>query len=150
VSPSSGLILLDTSILIHLLRASTLGSRVSDEHSLRKRAERPLISIVSVGEVLAFAKKQAWGDAKTSKLRELIQQCVVVDISSNEVIEHYATIDAFCHAQGKSVGKNDLWIAATAAATGALLLTTDKDFDPLHEQFLKRAWYDPAPPKKEP
>jgi len=42
------------------------------------------------------------------------------------------------------MGKNDLWIAATAHVTGATLLTTDKDFDHLDPQFLVRVWINPA------
>ncbi len=34
------------------------------------------------------------------------------------------------------MGKNDLWIAATANATGATLLTTDSDFDHLSPNFI--------------
>lgn len=41
------------------------------------------------------------------------------------------------------MGKNDLWIAATAAAMGATLLTTDRDFDRLAPRFLSRIWIDP-------
>jgi tRNA(fMet)-specific endonuclease VapC len=37
-----------------------------------------------------------------------------------------------------------LWIAATAHVTGATILTTDRDFDPLHGLFLQRDWVDPA------
>lgn len=149
MNSNTGPVLLDTSILIHLLRGSALGVQVADAHSLKKRTERPLLSIVSVGEALAFARKRAWGESKTSKLRELIEQLVVVDINSSPVLERYAALDAFCEGAGKAVGKNDLWIAATAAATGALLLTTDKDFDPMHGHFLNRAWYDPALLSKE-
>jgi tRNA(fMet)-specific endonuclease VapC len=145
VTPASGLLLLDTSVLLHLLRATALGSRIADEHSLKNRGERPLTSIVCVGEALAFAKKRGWGAPRVSKLHELIHQLVIVDINSIEILEGYATADAFCEGRGKVLGKNDLWIAATAAATGALLLTTDKDFDPLHEEeLLRRVWYDPA------
>jgi predicted nucleic acid-binding protein len=36
-----------------------------------------------------------------------------------------------------------LWIAATAHATGARLLTTDHDFDHLDPTFLARDWIDP-------
>ncbi len=148
MSQASGLVLLDTSILIHLLRATALGSRVADEHSLRSRGERPLVSIVSVGEAMAFAKKRGWGAPKVSKLRELIHQLVVVDINSHDVLDSYATLDAFCEGKGRALGKNDLWIAATTMVTGALLLTTDKDFDPLHDaSFLRRVWYDPATSK---
>ena len=37
-----------------------------------------------------------------------------------------------------------LWIASVARATGATLLTTDKDFDHLHPTHLQRVWIDPA------
>ena len=42
------------------------------------------------------------------------------------------------------MGKNDLWIAATAKATGATLLTTDKDFDHLYPGQINRIYIDPA------
>lgn len=145
MSPASSLILLDTNIILHLLRASVLGDKVATEHSLRGRSERPLISIVSVGEALAFAKKRGWGAPKVAQLREQLHQLVIVDINTADVLEHYASLDAFCESHGRALGKNDLWIAATAAAADALLLTTDKDFDPLHAaKLLRRAWYDPA------
>jgi predicted nucleic acid-binding protein len=34
------------------------------------------------------------------------------------------------------MGKNDLWIAATAYAMNAMLLTTDGDFDHLENAFI--------------
>lgn len=42
------------------------------------------------------------------------------------------------------MGDNDLWIAATAKVTGALLLTTDKDFDHLYPVHLQRDWINPV------
>ncbi|WNG36962.1 type II toxin-antitoxin system VapC family toxin [Archangium violaceum] len=145
MTSTPGLVLLDTNTLIHLLKATTLGGRIADEHSLKSRSDRPLISIVTVGEALAFATKRGWGAPRITKLRELIHQLVIVDINSTDVLEHYAALDAFCEVRGRALGKNDLWIAATTAATGALLLTTDKDFDPLHqENLLRRVWYDPV------
>jgi tRNA(fMet)-specific endonuclease VapC len=41
------------------------------------------------------------------------------------------------------MGKNDVWIAATAKATDVVLLTTDKDFDHLHDVLITRIWIDP-------
>jgi tRNA(fMet)-specific endonuclease VapC len=35
------------------------------------------------------------------------------------------------------MGKNDLWIASTAALLGLTLVTTDKDFDHLHLVFME-------------
>jgi predicted nucleic acid-binding protein len=36
----------------------------------------------------------------------------------------------------RNMGKNDLWIAATALATKATLITTDKDFDHLQNIYF--------------
>ncbi len=36
----------------------------------------------------------------------------------------------------RTMGKNDLWIAATAFVYDAALITTDNDFDHLHSVFL--------------
>ena len=40
------------------------------------------------------------------------------------------------------MGKNDLWIAATASVLDLTLLTTDKDFDHLKDVFLDLAFVD--------
>lgn len=66
----------------------------------------------------------------------------------DELTQAYAIIDAY--SQGKhplkklpegisarNMGKNDLWIAATAHLLKADLLTTDKDFDHLNSIFCK-------------
>jgi hypothetical protein len=41
------------------------------------------------------------------------------------------------------MGKNDVWIAATALHTGLPLLTTDKDFLFLDNNPLKVFWINP-------
>jgi len=45
------------------------------------------------------------------------------------------------------LGKNDLWIAATAIAFSATLLSTDADFDPLHPTFIRLERLAPNSPK---
>lgn len=42
----------------------------------------------------------------------------------------------------RNMGKNDLWIAAAASVLNAKLLTTDKDFDHLNEEFLEVIYID--------
>jgi tRNA(fMet)-specific endonuclease VapC len=78
----------------------------------------------------------------------LRQEFLIIPVDSDELYELYeiyAEIDAF--SQGKSnkynanfsarnMGKNDLWIAATAALLNAKLLTMDKDFTHLNEVFV--------------
>lgn len=42
------------------------------------------------------------------------------------------------------MGKNDLWIAASAIETESVLLTTDRDVDHLSPMHLKLWWLDPV------
>jgi predicted nucleic acid-binding protein len=41
------------------------------------------------------------------------------------------------------MGKNDIWIAATASVLNATLITTDNDFDHLNGVFLPVIYIDP-------
>ena len=41
------------------------------------------------------------------------------------------------------MGKNDLWIAATAYASNSVLLSTDKDFAHLHDEWINYVYVDP-------
>ena len=82
-----------------------------------------------------------------SKLENILADVLIVPLDSEDVIEAYAEIDAY--SQGKhpekplpkgitarNMGKNDLWIAATAYALGAKFFTTDKDFTHLQDTYL--------------
>lgn len=104
-----------------------------------------MLSIVTVGEGLALSKRLSWGPAKIAALEQLFDDCVIVDIT-DEILETYAEIDTYLIRAGKAVEQNDIWIAATAIASGAHLLTTDKDFDPLYPAYLDRTWIDPQRP----
>ncbi len=138
-------LLLDTGILIHLVRDNSIGRTIDSRFRLRMRSERPLVSIITVGEALAFARKLSWGPAKLAALEGLFEDLVVVDLS-DEVLELYAEVDFFLGRSGKPIEQNDMWIAATAIVSGAHLITTDKDFDPLFPAYLDRTWIDPQRP----
>lgn len=142
--PNTALVLLDTNVLVQLIRKSALGERIESEYQLSSRQERPLISVVTVGEMRALALKFGWGLKKVADLTALLHELVIVDINSDAVIANYAEIDRLSEQGGRPMGKNDIWIAATAAATNAWLLTTDKDFDHLHGTRINREWVDPA------
>ena len=137
------LILLDTNVLVHLVRGNEFGQAVNKSYGLTERKERPLISVVTVGEMLSLAKKLTWGDEKQAKMLDLVRELVLVDINSEPVLRSYAAIDEYLRQNGRTIGKNDIWIAATVAATSATLLTTDRDFDPLHESFIQRIYVGP-------
>jgi tRNA(fMet)-specific endonuclease VapC len=140
--PASGY-LLDTNILLHLLRGNTLGQRIDQQFGLRSTIANCVISVVTVGEMESLARKFKWGQGRIGALKKLLADVPWVDINDREIIDYYGQIDNFSDTTGRPMGKNDVWIAATVHVTQLTLLTTDKDFDHLHDKFLKRIWVDP-------
>lgn len=134
----SELLILDTNIVIHLIRDNEVAKRVDAAFQIRHRPDRPLISVVTIGESLSLARQFRWGVEKCQTLEALLREFVVVGIDSRPVLERFGEFHAFTKSVGRTVAHNDLWIAATAAATGAHLITTDHDFDPLHPQYIRR------------
>ncbi len=141
--PEDRSILLDTNIVVLLCRGGEAGQRIDRRYALSSRRSAPLISVVSVGELLTFARRAEWGVKKEARLRELLEHLVIVDINREPVLSAYVEISAHIERTGTPMGQqNDIWIAATARASGAVLLTTDKDFDVLHPHLITRAWVD--------
>ncbi len=108
-----------------------------------------VISLIVVGELEAFAMKPDWGIQRLAFMRYMINRFPVVDLERN-IIPFYAQVDAF--SQGKlgtlrltgsarNMGKNDIWIAATALYLDMELHTTDGDFDHLTALGLRLVKY---------
>lgn len=142
---------LDTSILVHYLKSTPLYTKVESTFQLSGTDAEPIISSVSKGELVSFAIQRNWGPQRILKLETLLSQLVSIDISISDHDLHkaYATMDAYSKRKiadsnghlipgsARTMGKNDLWIAATAKVLGAELLTTDSDFDHLDGVFIK-------------
>ena len=137
---------LDTNILLHYLRGTALSIWI-DQHyrPLDSTINESIISVVTVGELRALAKINHWGQRRLDKIDDLLEELLITDINTEDLIERYAEIDAFSHDKiigrplgmtARNMGKNDLWIAAITSILDATLLTTDKDFNHLHNQYL--------------
>ena len=107
---------------------------------------RTVLSVVVAAELEAFALKADWGYQKVRVMRAISERFGVVDITER-LLPAYARIDAY--SQGKlkidplpagmsarNMGKNDLWIAATALYFEMELHTADNDFDHLTDLGL--------------
>lgn len=138
--------LLDTNIIILYSRDSDISKRIEEEYQLFDESNTLAVSVVTLGEIDAFIKKLGIGEKKRQKMNTLLNQLAKVKLNSKPIIQRYGTIDAF--SQGKlkdkpsnftarNMGKNDMWIAATASVYGLTLLTTDKDFDHLKYEFVQ-------------
>jgi len=140
--------LLDTNILLHLVRKSPIKAKVEQEFRLSDAQNTVLVSVVSLGEIRSLAIQNQWGERRIEILNAILKEYLVADINSEDVIERYAEIDAFSQGKlpGKPLGltsrnmsKNDLWVAATASVLEATLITTDADFVHLKGAFLDLA-----------
>ena len=143
----SGLYLFDTNVVLALVRGSALGTYIDTSFRLSAGKRRPAISVVTHGELRVLASRNGWGGAKLAALQNALNALVTVDINVAEVIDAYVEIDVYSqqHPDGaRNMGKNDLWIAACAKASGATLLTTDKDFDHLTPGMISVEYVDPA------
>lgn len=132
------LLILDTNIVIHLIRDNEVAKRIDAKFQIRHRPDRPLISVVTIGECLSLVRQFGWGATKSQALESLLREFVVVPIDTRPILERFGEFHAFTKSKGKTLGHNDLWIASTAAATGAHLVTTDNDFDVLHPDHIRR------------
>ena len=147
--------ILDTGILLGLTRGAQWARRAFDRLELNDPGTTVFTSVVCHGEILALAERNGWGEPKRYKLGRVLDGLPRLDIGKGGILKAYALVDAWTHGRhvvapndapppkpARSMGKNDLWIAATAHASGAVLVTTDRDFDHLHGVWLNRELVD--------
>jgi len=124
-------LVLDTNILVHLLRGKQAARVIERLYKVSQRTPRAVISVVTKGELKALAYKFEWGADKQLSLNAMLTGLPAADISHSTVHDAYASLDFASMGLGVKMGKNDLWIAATTLVIGGALLTTDGDFDHL-------------------
>lgn len=125
-------LVLDTNILLHLLRGKKAAEFLEREYGISRRSPRAIISVVTKGELKALGYKFDWGPTQHERLDAMLAGLPAADISHRAVWNAYAEIELSSIALGVKMGKNDLWISATTLLiVGGVLLTTDADFDHL-------------------
>lgn len=119
---SSGrLFLLDTSILIYLLKGAP--ESVARKIDRLKPEDRLGMSWVTWAELLLGALRSTRSEQVRKQL-EGIQQVIPVLLPESPLIcSYHAEHAARLRAAGTPIGGNDLWIAAHALALGATLVT---------------------------
>ncbi len=106
-----------------------------------------LISVVVEGELEAISLRNRWGIKKRQSLDVFLSTVPIIEITS-EISKTYAKIDAYSQGlldgiplpkgmSARNMGKNDLWIAATALFFNANLHSDDGDFEHLTNLGIK-------------
>lgn len=116
-----GLGLLDTSVLIAAEKGRSLRAEALPDSAA--------ISIVTVAELRASVLSAPDIDSRNRRLSTLerISGTAILPIDHG-VARVWAGMRAYLAASGKGVSVNDLWIAATAAASEMPVVTQDHDF----------------------
>jgi tRNA(fMet)-specific endonuclease VapC len=136
--------LYDTNILVYAIRNEKHWQFISETAQLDITQDN-VMSVVSWGELYSLARQNKWGIKRFDLIDRLDEVFIIADIFEMEIIQAYADIDAYSRGKldgrplgtsARTMGKNDLWIAATASVLGITLLTTDGDFDHLNGVFL--------------
>lgn len=106
--------------------------------------------MVTKAELASFIAQNNWGKSKIDKLNKILEEITYIEISNADqlLIDSYTEIDAFSKRKikdksgnlldgsARKMGKNDLWIAATAYSLDIPLMTTDGDFDHLNGSMM--------------
>ncbi len=149
--------LLDTGLLLGLTREASWARQAFEQLNLNDREAAAFTSVICHGEILALAEKNGWGEKKRVRLDSILRGLPKLDINREKVLNAYARIYAWTHGNpvddpcgapppkpAVSMSQNDLWIAATAHAYSAVLLSTDKGFVHLNGVWLDFIYIQPA------
>ncbi|UZD23928.1 type II toxin-antitoxin system VapC family toxin [Algoriphagus halophytocola] len=140
-------VLLDTSLILHYMRGDATYSRVEEEYNLlTDPGTIILLSAISIGEIEGFFLRKNYGQKQTERWRKLLEKSIILSIDGRDekLMQAYAEIQSYCQnnhptlnaGKSKTIGQNDMWIAATASVINAILFTKDKDFVHLKEEFI--------------
>ena len=133
----SELYLFDTNILVHLVRDDATGQQIKANYKPYTLNPKPRFCVVSEGELRSLALQFLWGGHKLNQMEFALAHLGRLTIEKPDAMNAYAMLDAYSKAQGITMGKNDLWIAATTFCADARLVTTDGDFAHLTPGFIQ-------------
>ncbi len=143
-------IVIDTCVFIHIVRDTATGKKCLEELEKYDEAANVIVSVATKAELESFIAQNNWGKPKIERLNKILEEITYIDISNADqlLIDSYTEIDAFSkrkikdksgnllNGSARKMGKNDLWIAATAYSLDIPLMTTDGDFDHLDDTMM--------------
>ena len=127
----AGRLLPDTNAFIALLKGDAGLAVVLDG------ASEVLLSAVVLGELTYGALNSQRVEANLHRLESLRGQCRFAPVDDG-VVRQYGRIRLALKRKGQPIPENDIWIAATAAASGATVLTDDEHFEAVEGLMLER------------
>jgi tRNA(fMet)-specific endonuclease VapC len=128
----------DTNILIYLSKNSQL---VSSKIAINTNTDKVYISVVVLAELRSISLQNNWSQARLEVNEDLKDTYTQIDSYSQR---RNSSFQSYPFNTPRNMGKNDLWIAATASLLNLTLVTTDADFDHLHNVFINIKYIPPT------
>ena len=94
-------LVLDTNVLLCWVRNDTTWHYLRDEYDLAGDAAKPIVSAVSIGEILALAHRNDWGAKKRDDLERVIAALRVIEVDYSEILDLYAELDKFSNSSSR-------------------------------------------------
>jgi predicted nucleic acid-binding protein len=136
---------LDTNILIGLGRHEAFQDYLLGQFLTLE--DEVIIPSVCLGELESMSLRKRWGAARWEYLLKILEAFEVHPIQGEALYTAYANIETYSQNQhptrkrpdkkSDKMGKNDLWVAATAHVLEATLITADKDFVHLDGEYFE-------------
>jgi predicted nucleic acid-binding protein len=104
---------LDTGVLLNLVRGKELGTRIDREFALTSSMRLHTVSIVTHGELKVLAERNDWGAEKRNALAVALDNLVTLNIESEALVEAYVQVDRACRKSdggSRTLSQNDMWI----------------------------------------
>lgn len=108
-NPNAEAVLVDTDVYSYLMN----GKGYAALYRPHVEGKLVAVSFVTVGELYFGAYKKNWGSARLADLKDRLRSVTIVPYDESLCLK-YAEIKSQCHAKGKQVSDNDLWIAGCA------------------------------------
>ncbi|WP_207688515.1 PIN domain-containing protein [Desulfonema limicola] len=137
--------LLDTNHCIYVINGidKKTSRKTETEHKVIKKIKtiqsEIFISEVTLGE-LYFGAANSNRKEYNLKRIELFKQIIMPVTIDEDIWRLFGETKAMLRKRGKSIADMDLLIACTSRIFGFILVTNDKDFDVLPDDFLKENW----------
>lgn len=136
-------VLLDTSVLLGLVRESPEAERACAAAGVHGPSARGYIPWICAGELLSIRQRAEWSARKRQEHGRFFKKFAMVEEVTPDILRSYALIESWTLGApvesptgapppkpSRPLGRNDLRIAAVAHGMGAALLTADRDFLP--------------------
>ena len=121
--------------MVYLLDTNVIGDLVKRDVRMAARlgklpaSDRAVICATVRGEVRFGLERMPAGRRRDSMAADVARHLAsfACEPITAAVADQYAVVKHDCERRGRPVGENDLWIAATALAIGAILVSRDSD-----------------------